>query len=237
MANGHSSGDDGSVDESSVNVSATRATRTSTTAVARATASRDSPRSSSAGPDDVIQAGQGVFAKPPPMTVGSWSRLEFLVAPDAAGIAAEAGGRETSAADAIFISPVMRVTLLPDPNFDVSPQTPAEQRIGLDKRASWHWNVKPKERGGTFTLVARVQVLDDGEVVDDYTSRVDVRVTVGRRERIAEEIGFLTKLADQLAGLFGSWQKALAALAALITAGFVVWRTIKNRGASSGKPG
>jgi len=186
-----------------------------------------------AGPDDGIQPGKGAFANPAPMEVGSWSRLEFLVAPDAAGIAAEAGGRATSPTEDIFIAPVMRVTLLPDPNFDISPQTPAEQRIGLDKRASWHWNVKPKERGGTFTLVARVQILDDGEIVDDYTRRVDVRVTVGRRQRIAEEIGFLAKLGDQLAGLFGSWQKALAALAALITAAFALWRVIKSRGAAA----
>jgi len=81
--------------------------------------------------------------------------------------------------------------------------------------------------------VARVQILDDGEVVDDYTSRVDVRVAVGGRQRVVEEIGFLTKLGGELAGLFGSWQKTLAALAALVTAAFALWRVIKGRGASA----
>ena len=126
----------------------------------------------------------------------------------------------------------MRVTLLPDPNFSVDPQTPAEQRIGLDKRASWHWNVSPKTKAGLFTLVARVQILDDGEVVDDYTRRVDVKVTVGGRQRVAEDIGFLKTIGEALGGLFSSWQVTLAAFAGLIGAAFAVWKVIKSRGES-----
>lgn len=167
------------------------------------------------------------------MEVGSWYRLEFLVAPDARGIAIEAEGRETTVAGDIFISPVMRVSLLPDENFSVAAQTPTEQKIGLDGRASWHWNVSPKTKSGAFTLVAHVQVLNEGEVVDDYTRRVDLRVTVGRRQGIKEEIGFLKMVGEELGALFNSWQKALVALAALIAAGFTVWKVIRNRGATT----
>ena len=186
MANGHTAnghttnGDAANGDDDGGPIVLTSGTRTSATGSVRAPAGRGAPGSNaSAGPDfgtDAgIRPGKGTFAKPPPMKVGSWARLEFLVAPDARGIAAEAGGRAIAPGDDIFIASVMRVALLPDPNFEIDPQTPAEQNIGLDNRASWHWNVMPKTRAGTFTLVARVEVLDQGD------SECSVHRSVGSR--------------------------------------------------------
>lgn len=166
------------------------------------------------------------------MVVGSAARLVFAVAPDAARIRSALGNREVGETTDIFISPVMQVELVPDANFDFIARSKARIPLGLDRRATWLWDIIPKKRG-KFVLTAKVQVFRDDVPVDDYDSSVDVSVRVGRGDAVKEEFGFLKMLGEEFGGLFGTWQKTLVALAALIAAGFAVWKVIKSRGAAA----
>lgn len=188
---------------------------------------------------DPQDRGVGAFATPPPMEVGRWFNVEFLVAQNTQGMKEEAGGKTTEAPKQIYIAPKMRVTLLPDQDFKAVAKTPEVQAIGLDRSATWQWNVSPVS-GGDLELTAQVQPLDaKGEVVDTYTKYVKVHAKVGGYQSFISGTKNATGVGDALATLFKSWRETLLALAALIVAAFFVVRVIRNRGSggSAASPG
>lgn len=195
------------------------------------------------GPDAVDNKpfrGLGQFNDPGVMQAKQWSSLAFWVGPSQAAIAEEAGGAKLTETQGIWMAPTMRVTLLPDPDLEAIEQTAAIQDIGLDQVATWKWKVKPA-RGGTYTLNALVEILvrgPDGELVkrpdgsfktlDDFKREVKFRVRVDATTRAKEAIGNASSFGDAIAGLFKSWQGALAALAALIAAAGGVWAAVRK---------
>lgn len=185
-------------------------------------------------PGDIIQPGRGAFVDTGAMEVGRWYTAEFIVAPTEAALAEEGGDLPLVRSQPVFTSPYMRVRLVPDRNFEFEPRTPELQPTGLDRSASWQWNVKPLNKGDHW-LTAKVEVLarkPDGTLtsIDDYTRRVSVKVEVGTWESFLTALRNASSLGEVFEALFRSWERALLALAALLTAGFVVLRVVRSRG-------
>lgn len=164
------------------------------------------------------------------MRVGNWYNVEFLVAPSQSGLREEAQGKSTGASKQIFLTDKMRVTLLADKAVKAIAKTPALQSLGRDRSATWQWNISPRS-GGDLELTAQVEILDpDGEVADTYTKYVTVHASVGGMESFMSGTKAASTAGNALTEMFKSWREALLALAALITAAFVVVRVVRNRG-------
>ena len=179
-----------------------------------------------------VSKGVGAFVDPGAMAVDAWSTLEFVVGPDEAVLAEETEGRKLTPAGTVYVAPTMRVTLLPDPNFTVQPQSDPIQDTGMDRTATWQWKVKPLG-GGDATLFARVEVGDrrtDGTlaVSKTYTRRVAVHVEVGTWKGFLNALKSAATLGDLIGTLVGSLGKTLAAIAAMITAGPTIWLALRS---------
>jgi len=190
-----------------------------------------------------VQKGVGAFVEPPPMIVGQWSKVEFLVAPKATGtgdvsegtLEGEAQGKQLAAPGTVFIAPKMRVTLSSDPNVKITLQSQEVQATGMDKSATWQWNVLP-QKAGKHELSAEVQPLDaQGNARDSYTRYVTVNAKATIGQRVKEGTETATGAGDMLTKFFTSWKGAVLALAALIGAVFVLMRVIRNRGSDEEK--
>jgi hypothetical protein len=191
-----------------------------------------------------VEKGVGAFVQPPPMEVGSWAKVEFLVAPKEKGpgdlsggtLEGEAQGKPLAAPGTVFIAAQMRVTLSSDPNVRITAQSKDVQPTGLDKSATWQWNVMPLT-SGEHELSAQVDPLDSkGNARDSYTRYVTVHATATIGQRAKQSAESATTAGDIVAKLMRSWEGALLALAALIGALFLVIRTVKNRGSDSPSP-
>ena len=78
-------------------------------------------------------------------------------------------------------------------------------------------------------LVASQEKVNDddsfGRRLERYTRKVEVEVRVGKLQRFSEAVDEGTTVADKLSKLFGSWQKTVGALVALIGAiGLLAWK-------------
>ncbi|HEU0311520.1 MAG TPA: hypothetical protein VFR36_09915 [Sphingomicrobium sp.] len=181
--------------------------------------------------DAEILKGRGGFVEPGDMNVGLWYPLQFVVGPTEEALSDEAGGQALVPSQAVYVGPMMRVTLLANRNFDIEAQTSALVRPGADNSASWLWNVSPK-RDGTHSLQAQVEVLQlvDGKYVpvESKTRNVSVRVRVGTWQGFMNALQNAASLGDVLTTLFNSWGRTLAALAALIGAIFGVPLAIRE---------
>jgi hypothetical protein len=202
------------------------------------------PPATDTGPIDEAEEGVGAFRELSDMEVDNWYTVEFFVAPDERGLVqeSESDASELTAPKAIYVAPAMRVTLQPDPGFEIRAKSAAVVMTGRDRDASWQWDVKPLT-GGARTLYAAVEVLQrnpdgslarnpDGSLVatEAKTRRVEVKVKVGTWKGFLIALQNAASLGDVLSTLFSAWQKTLIALAALITAAWgVVW-AIKKRG-------
>jgi len=208
--------------------SAAPTTNADTALVDNATTPADN---SEALPEHVTK-GVGAFVDPGPMDVDSWSTLEFVVGGDQAVIAEETEGRKLTPSATVYVAPTMRVTLLPDPNFQFQPQSDPIQDTGLDRTATWQWKVKPLG-GGNATLFARVEIGErrpDGSltVSKTYTRRVAVNVHVGTWKGFLNALKSAASLGDLIGTLVGSLGKTLTAIAAMVTAGPTVWLAIRS---------
>ncbi len=187
-------------------------------------------------------AGLGAFVKPPVWKVGNSYSLEFVVGQNEAGLQSVSEGRERTTARSIWMAPTMRVTLDPNPNFEIAPQNPGQeiQDLSPERTAAWFWNVKPL-KPGKFTLVARVEALQrgaDGELLKGPDGKlrsrmyppktVDVQVRVSGKAKVEGAIEDASWFAKALGGMFESWQKMLGTLAALIAAAGTVWAAIRK---------
>ncbi|MEA1013199.1 hypothetical protein [Sphingosinicella sp. LY1275] len=154
------------------------------------------------------------------MWVGETTPLQFVVAPDEAGISEAAEDAETSEIRRIDISVRMRVTLLPHRNFEiVSKDRSPEQPLGRDERASWAWDVTPLKEGGDFTLFAEIEVLDAaGHPLDSYKKRVPVAVDVDWWRSFVALAERAETGSDLLRAVVRSWETTLLAIAALLAA-------------------
>ena len=182
------------------------------------------------GPEaSLAEEGVAAFVKPPPMEVDRWAVIEFVAGPSENRIRAETEGRTLTAPTAIYVAKTMRVTLLNDPAFDIKAKSEAVQNTGVDRTATWLWDVRPK-RAAAHPLIARVEVLralpgGGYETIEQYTRQVEVRVKAGALRNTLGAIDQAATLGDRLTLLFNSWQKAVAALAALVVAvGVLMWR-------------
>ena len=117
----------------------------------------------------------------------------------------------------------MRVTLLPDPNFQIRQKSKAMQETGPDLAATWQWDVKPAAEG-THTLIAQVDVLEKTngrfQVFNRYSRRVSVHVGVGTIQDVLNRIRDAETIGDALTALFKSLRATLLALAGLLLVGF-----------------
>jgi hypothetical protein len=181
-----------------------------------------------------VRKGLGAFVDPGDMEIDNWVTVEFVVGPDTAAITEETEGQPLTTPHPVFLSETMRVTLLPDPNFEIRPQSAAVQDTGPDMTATWQWKVKPSH-GGNATLYAKVEVgtrQPDGSlaVARTYTRRVAVHVKVGTWKGFLNALRNASTLGEVLNTLFSAWEKTLLALAALIAAASGVWMAIKKWG-------
>ena len=186
------------------------------------------PPATDTAPDEPQEflKGRGAFSKLPDLVVGKSYPLSFVVGPDEEAIEDEAGGLEMAESQSVYVAPMMRVTLLPNPNFETTAASRAEQPTGADRSATWQWNIVPK-RDGTHTLSATVEVLrqnpDGGyTTIESKTRHVELDVEVGTWQGFMTALQNAASLADVTTTLFNSWGKTLAALAALIAAIFGV---------------
>lgn len=213
------------------------------------------PPATDTGPDEAAApqadnkpfAGLGAFVQPPVWVAERRYTLEFVVGQNDAGLAAVSQNRALTGRSRIWMAPTMRVTLDPHPDFDIKPQNAEQeiQQLSPDRTANWFWNIVP-HKAGKFTLVARVQAVivgPDGEPLRDAQRRprgrfypaqqVDVQVKVGAQQGVMNALENAKKVGEASEGLFSSWQKALVALAALITAAGGVWAAVRKL---QGKP-
>jgi hypothetical protein len=182
--------------------------------------------------DSEPEEGVGRFADPGPMVLGNWYPLKFVAAPNVRATIMEIPDANLTAPQPIYLSTTMRVTLLPDPNFETTPATDAVQNTGRDLTQTWQWNVKPLH-DGMHSLTARVEAGEprkDGSfnARESRTRTVTIRVKIGTWEGFVRALGRASSLGDVLATLFASWEKTLLALGGLITAIGVVWTAIRK---------
>lgn len=131
---------------------------------------------------------------------------------------------------AIYVGKAMRVTLVPNASFEIKATTNQDQATGTDKTAVWMWDVKPLN-DQVDELVAKIEVFelkDDGSFgsfIDDHTESVRVTVHVDGVTRAAGAIDKASFIGTKLTGLFGTWQKTIGALVALLGAiGLLAWK-------------
>lgn len=186
----------------------------------------DEPATDTAGEprDAEFLRGRGAFTQPEDMFVDRSYPLEFIVGPTEEAVAEEAGGLDLAPSQMVYVAPIMRVTLLPDPNFNFTAVTEAIQHTGADQSATWQWNVVPL-RDGTQVLHAKVEVLrrmSGGKyvTVESKARHVQVEVKVGTWQGFINALRNAASLSDVLTTLFNSWGKTLGALVTLIGAVF-----------------
>jgi hypothetical protein len=185
-------------------------------------------------PVDGAQKGFGAFVDPGDMNVGSWHTLEFVVGPTKKALAGETEDQQLTPPRDIYVAPQMKVTLLPNRNFDIEQIGDAIQNTGKDLTASWQWNINPKTDGDQ-QLEAQVEVgqtQSDGSFksVESYKRRVPIKVRVGTWQGFLNALKNAATLGDALGTLFRSWEKTVTALTLLVVAIFGLWFTIKRRG-------
>ena len=179
--------------------------------------------------DEGIEQGVAAFVKPPPMIVDHWSVVEFAAGPSEDRLHEETEGQQLTTTTHVYVAPMMRVTLLDNPAFEIKAKGSPEQATGLDKTATWLWDVRPKSTDAK-SLEAKVEVLRkraDGslETIESYTRKVDVMVRVDGLKHTLAAIDDASSVGDKLTKLFTSWQKTIAALVALLGAGgLLAWK-------------
>ena len=213
-------------------------------AVTAAQRVRRAPATASAGPaasaalSDVtaegaalgVEEGVAAFVEPPSMEVGKFSVIKFVAGPNEKAIGAQTQGVALTDPTAIYVAKAMQVTLLPNPSFEIKARSKAQQITGFDKTATWSWDVKPLN-DDVNRLEAEIKIFalnDDnsfGRELETYSREVEVEVRIGKMTRAIGAIDDASTIGEKLTKLFGTWQKTIAALVALLGAvGLLAWK-------------
>ena len=210
--------------------SARSAARAPASASAAPATSTDLPEVTAEGAALGVEEGVAAFVRPPPMEVGKFTAIKFVAGPSEQNIRTQTEGAALTAATAVYVGKAMRVTLLANPSFEIKARTKPEQTTGLDKTATWLWDVKPLN-GEAKALEAEIEIFalndDDsfGRRLESYTRQVEVTITVGGMTRAIGAIDDASTIGEKLTKLFGTWQKTIAALVALLGAvGLLAWK-------------
>ncbi|HEX8258260.1 MAG TPA: hypothetical protein VF589_11560 [Allosphingosinicella sp.] len=174
------------------------------------------------------------------MWLGTPSSLQYVVAPDEEAISLETEGANMASVRPIAIGREMRVTLLPHWNFELLSPNGEKKPLGLDESATWQWQVRPKEQGGPFEILAEVQVFGpdrDGKatVLDTYTRRVAVQVHVGTWNGFLNALAKAKTLGELFQALFATWKSTLISLSALLAALGGVIVAVRTLGSKKGQ--
>lgn len=163
------------------------------------------------------------------MEVGHSYPIEFVAGPTDELIRAETEGRALTPARTVLVGRKMKVVLLPNSSFEIKPLSDAEQLTLEDKTATWQWEVTPRNDDAT-ELKARISVfrqLPDGSFaqVEGYNRTVPVTIHFGSVKRAVTFLDNARMFGEKLTGLFGTWQKTIGALVALLGAlGLLAWK-------------
>ncbi|HEX8527352.1 hypothetical protein [Allosphingosinicella sp.] len=160
------------------------------------------------------------------MWVGHPADLKFAVGRSDAAVAGELLPDDTAAAiQNVYIGRCMRVTLEPNNHFDITSANGEVKRLSrLSESASWRWSVIPTRPDKRVEVRAKVEVLKlvgdkcTSEQFDEYTKNVEVTVQIGWLRRLLVGLGEAKGAGDVFAAFAKSWETAMIALAALITA-------------------
>lgn len=177
-----------------------------------------------------VEEGVASFVKPPPMEVGKFTLIKFVAGPNEDKLRAQTEGAVLTASTAVYVAKAMRVTLIPNPSFEIKAATRADQTTGLDKTATWLWNVKPlNDEANALEAEIEIFALNDddsfGRRLENYTRKVEVEVRVGGMTRAIGAIDDASTIGNKLTALFNNWQKTVAALVALLGAiGLLLWK-------------
>ena len=130
----------------------------------------------------------------------------------------------------IVIARGMRVTLLNNPAFKTKARSASEQDLGEDMTGTWLWDVTPLI-GGKHELQAQVEIMQInpdgsfGRALDTSKRWVEVTVTVDGVTKAIKVIDTASNFGEKLTALFGTWQKTIGALVALLGAlGLLAWK-------------
>ena len=178
-----------------------------------------------------VEQGVGSFAKPDPMTVNQWTTIKFFVGLAEQDVREQSAGAALSEPAAVYVAKAMRVRLSPNPSFEIKPTSDEAQLTGtMGKTATWSWQVRPiDDRSDKLEAEIKVYALNPdnsfGSTITGYSKRVKVEVRISAADRTHDRIKTATALGSDLTGLFGTWQKTIAALVALLGAlGLLAWK-------------
>ena len=178
-----------------------------------------------------VEQGVGSFAKPEPMNVGKWTTIKFFVGQAEQDVRSQSAGAALSGATAVYVAKAMRVRLSPNPSFEIKPTSDEDQLTGtMNKTATWSWQVKPIN-DGSKVIEAEIKVFaltpdgKFGQFIVGYSKSVPVEVHVSGVDRTIGAIDTASMVGNKLTGLFGTWQKTIGALVALLGAiGLLAWK-------------
>lgn len=209
--------------------SANRASEPATAPVVAANSNALRPVTAEAAAQGV-EAGVGSFAKPDPMEVGKWTKIKFSVGQTEQDVRDQAPDAPLAGATAVYVAKAMRVTLVPNASFVIKATSDRDQITGMFKTASWTWEVKPlNDHSKVIEADIKIFELNDdrsfGRFIHGYPKTVPVEVHVDEVTRTLGWIDTASIVGTKLTGLFGTWQKTIGALVALLGAiGLLAWK-------------
>lgn len=177
-----------------------------------------------------VEAGVGSFAKPDPMQVDKWTKIKFSVGQTEQDVRNQTPDAPLSGATAVYVAKAMRVTLVPNASFEIKATSDRDQITGMFKTASWTWEVRPLN-DHSKVIEAEIEIFElnedrtFGPFIHGYPKSVPVEVHVDKVTRTIAFIDTASKVGNKFTGLFGTWQKTIGSLVALLGAiGLLAWK-------------
>ena len=177
-----------------------------------------------------VEQGVGSFAKPDPMFLKQWTPIKFFVGQAERDIREQNPDATLARATAVYVANAMRVRLIPNASFEIKPTSEPDQTTGMYKTATWSWEVRPiNDHSKVLEAEIKVFALNPdgtfGRFIVGYSKSVPVEVQVSRVDRTLGAIDTASDVGNKLTGLFGTWQKTIGALVALLGAvGLLAWK-------------
>lgn len=176
-----------------------------------------------------VEKGVAAFVTPPPMKVNVPRTIKFIAGPSQQALAAQKQGTLEESVD-IYIGKGMQVKLFPNSSFKITPLSDARQLTLADKTAVWSWEVTPlNDKSDMLRAQVKVYAVNPdgsfGAEQENYERDVRVKIEVDKVQRFSDAMKDGSQIADGFTALFGSWQKTVGALVALLGAiGLLAWK-------------